>query len=93
MKKLIKSLPALALLASTSMFATSAHAQFFVQLSPVTDASHDRLRQFRQGAGRDLESRRAGAVHARHHPRHHPAGPWDQVWWLYLQQRRPCTRS
>ena len=39
MTKLMKSLPALALLASTSMFAASAHAQFFVQLSPVTDAS------------------------------------------------------
>ena len=34
MKKLIFTLPVLALLASTS-----AHAQFFVQLAPVTDAS------------------------------------------------------
>lgn len=39
MKKLIRSLPALALLASTSFLTTAAHAQFFVQLSPVTDAS------------------------------------------------------
>ena len=39
MKKLLCSLPVLALLASTSMIATPAQAQFFVQLSPVTDAS------------------------------------------------------
>ena len=40
MKKLLLSLPALALLASASMISTSAQAQLaFVQLSPVTDAS------------------------------------------------------
>ena len=40
MKKLLLSLPALALLASASMMSTSAHAQLaFVQISPVTDAS------------------------------------------------------
>ena len=71
MKKLMFSLSAVAMLASSSMISTtSAQAQSFVQLAPVTDVSTIVCSNFAKLPDGTWKALGAGAVHARHHQRH-----------------------